>query len=238
MRTDGNAGSVRNKESIRVYLHRVIVVETGLLFRETASLVRRRRRTWWLLIAAGAVLSLACIPVDHAVMRWFKEIRTDRLYHVAGNLRRWGSFNDTLVFSFLIMVVGMVLGRRRWRRAALACFLAAALAGLSVNVVRFSAGRPRPKVEEVRDGFYGPTFEYRMQSFPSGHCCASYANATALAVAIPGLALPVFASATAVAWASLYQLSHYPTDVVFGGAWGVVFGLVFGLAARKRDDTD
>jgi membrane-associated phospholipid phosphatase len=62
-------------------------------------------------------------------------------------------------------------------------------------------------------------------SFPSGHATTSFACATVLALMIPGLALPVFVLAAAVAWSRVYVGVHFPLDVLAGAVLGVAIGL-------------
>jgi undecaprenyl-diphosphatase len=62
-------------------------------------------------------------------------------------------------------------------------------------------------------------------SFPSGHATASFACATALALLLPGLRVPLYLLAAAVAWSRVYVGVHYPLDVLAGAALGVAIGL-------------
>jgi membrane-associated phospholipid phosphatase len=190
-------------------------------------------RTRFALAAGGVALAVVlCLPFDPLASRWIDDRASEPLIELAKGIRVWGDFIDTVVISCSVFLLGGLLRNRRMQLAAIACFTAAVVAGLSANVVRFSSGRPRPNAE-LPDRLHGPTFNYRLQSFPSGHCSTSTGGAVALAVAFPPLAAPVLANSAALAWASFYTRRHYVTDVLVGIAWGSSVGLLYGCAARR-----
>jgi undecaprenyl-diphosphatase len=93
-------------------------------------------------------------------------------------------------------------------------------------------GRPRPKIGAA-DGLYGPSFNWRYASFPSGHSSVAFGTAGALLATLPPVGVPVFVVAGGVGWSRLYNGAHYPSDV-WAGAWiGLLNGLVFAAAARR-----
>lgn len=64
-------------------------------------------------------------------------------------------------------------------------------------------------------------------SFPSGHSGASFASAVALCHALPRkYSVPLVVLAALIAFSRLYVGIHYPTDVLFGIADGIVLGLL------------
>ncbi len=73
-------------------------------------------------------------------------------------------------------------------------------------------GRPRPRSDKP-DGMYGPSFEYELNSFPSGHTACAYATAFALVPALPLVGIPALAFATGTAWSRIHSYHHHPTDV-------------------------
>lgn len=198
------------------------------LLRGTWREVKRRK---WLLLAVYLALAVAVFlirPYDREIHERMTNHRIERLVKIANKLRRWGDFRDTVIITVVVFTAGALARRRTWRRAALAAFTAACIAGLATNVVRFTAGRPRPPVN-MPDRFYGPTVQYKMQSFPSGHAATSTANGVALLVALPAAGL----SAAGVVWACLYSRVHYLTDVLVGGMTGLVFGIIVGQIGRR-----
>ncbi len=199
---------------------------------EAGRAARRYRLVLGACAALGAAIVLAVLPYDTAFVQWIGEHRPASLRPLAKVLRRWGDFRDTATLTAVVFTLGLARRRRTWRRAAVTCFTAAALAGLASNAVRFTAGRPRPPAG-MPYRLYGPTFSYRRQSFPSGHATTSTASAVALAVAWPAAGVPALASAAGVIASCLYLRVHYPTDVLAGLTLGLLFGAVFGVAARR-----
>ncbi|HUJ10227.1 MAG TPA: phosphatase PAP2 family protein [Verrucomicrobiae bacterium] len=203
------------------------------LLRQAGQLVRQHR---WLLIGAflfavaGVVFLLPFDPL------WAPKPDVGvnpTLRHLATELRFWGDYQTgSLLIAGLLWLLGRIWRIRNWRVAALACLLAATFAGLEVNVVRFTAGRPRPSVK-VPDRLHGPTLDTDYHSFPSAHSATSFGTAGALAVALPPIGVPALFGAVAVAWSRLYLKSHYPTDVWMGAWVGMLNGIVFGSAARR-----
>lgn len=202
------------------------------ILKDSWSLLKRWK--WWvaLFCAVLAIVTMVLLPRDPELHRRITEDRRESLIKVSNKFRRWGDFRDTVTITLVLYAIGVVARRRSWRTAAVACFLSASLAGLTVNAVRVSAGRPRPTVD-MPDGFYGPTFKYKMQSFPSGHAGTSTGNAVALAIALPGAGVPVLFSAAGVVWSCLYSRVHYVTDVTVGAGIGLLFGVIVGVVTRR-----
>lgn len=208
--------------------------EDGVAVATTAIRLARRRAP--ALVVALAALALA----TGAVWQWdarVHQVVTDRVSRetrrFAGRIRVWGAFNDTLVFAGTLYAAGRLRNRRRWRTAAVAAVMAGAFAGVAVNTVRITTGRPRPRAN-LPDRFTGPSLEWNRQSFPSGHSAASCASAAALVVATPGLGVAAAVSALLVTVASVVNRSHFLTDVLAGGGLGILVGWMFGQAARVR----
>jgi membrane-associated phospholipid phosphatase len=222
-------------------------------FKELVCLLRQG----WKPLALGWSLVLAAAwwlhPHDPELLGRLIRHWNQTTAQVAHQLYIWGNATR----GPLILVAGLWcagwLGRRnRWRRAALVCLLAIALAGLLANILRFSTGRPRPRITlapeyyhpEARqtynakgffvpDRFTGFTMEKRFQSFPSAHVSTTVAPAVALLLTLPVAGGPAVVAALAVAWSRMYKLDHYPTDVLVGLALGVTCGLFTGLAERR-----
>jgi undecaprenyl-diphosphatase len=159
--------------------------------------------------------------------------RLDPLAQWAGALRHWGRGYDSLTCFGVVLALGIVLRKPGLRRTAAACAAATLAAAVWVNAIRAGTGRPRPRAE-YPGGWVGPSFEYKLQSFPSGHSAASFASATAIAAGCPPLGVPALCSAAAVTWASLYTRNHYLSDVLTGAGAGILTGLAVALAARRR----
>lgn len=205
------------------------------LLTSTGRIIARRRYAF---LALTLTLGLAALLVHRFDQAWYQWLgRTDgtRLFRLAQRVSLWGDIHTGwLLAAAALWGAGFLLKRPRWRQAALACMLAAALAGVSTYLLRPTTGRPRP-FTNLPDGFYGPQIRYQMNSFPSGHTATAFGSATALAVALPAAALPALAAAGAVGWARLYTRRHWPSDVLVGAALGLLAGIPVGLAARRED---
>ncbi len=113
----------------------------------------------------------------------------------------------------------LALGGPRGRRAALRgsiCYGAAALAQIAIKPI---AGRSRPK----GSGWLriGPV----TSSFPSGHAATDLAFNLGAAQELPLLFIPLSAATLAAHWSIVRSRGHYLTDVLGGGALGIVVAM-------------
>jgi undecaprenyl-diphosphatase len=139
--------------------------------------------------------------------------------------------NRTGLWLATAAVIG-VAGGARGRRAALAGTLALGVTSLTVNAVvkQFARrGRPAPAALSART-VRMPT----SGSFPSGHSAAGFAFAAAVSTELPALALPLRATAAAVAYSRVHTGVHYPGDVVAGAVLGGSIGHVVGVVLASR----
>ena len=99
---------------------------------------------------------------------------------------------------------------------------AESLAGVSTLAVKLAVHRTRPDGES--------------RSFPSGHAAGTFAAATVLQRHFGWkVGVPIYAAASLVSIARLQANSHYPTDIIIGGAIGILCGRAgtFDLAAHR-----
>jgi membrane-associated phospholipid phosphatase len=99
---------------------------------------------------------------------------------------------------------------------------AESIAGVSALAVKVAVHRPRPDGEP--------------RSFPSGHAAGTFAAATVLQRHFGWKAgVPAYAGASLVSIARLQANSHYPTDIIIGGAIGILCGRAgtFDLASHR-----
>jgi undecaprenyl-diphosphatase len=121
--------------------------------------------------------------------------------------------------------------RRRLPAGALAAGASAAVAGLSVLLLKGLFDRPRPPV--AHQGLDPVGIVPVSASFPSGHAATAFATAVAVGIVYPRLRVPLLALATLVAVSRVYLGVHYGSDVLAGSALGVAIGLATGLLVRR-----
>lgn len=197
------------------------------------SHLRRFRVAYGAVVGLVAVVCLFTVPRDEAMVAALSADRSERMLALARGFSRWGDLWGTLIVASLVAAGGLVLRSRRLGRIAWAVVLAALLSGAVANVVRFTAGRPRP-VSKKPDGLYGPTTEFRMLGFPSAHAATAVGTASALATSLPAVGVPVTLLAVGVMWSRIHRRRHHPTDVLVGGLIGALFGVGLGRAARRE----
>lgn len=109
---------------------------------------------------------------------------------------------------------------RRGRRAALrggVCYLSAAAVHLPIKAV---VGRRHPPGAALLQ--LGPF----TSSFPSGHAASDLAFVFGAAQELPRAFVPLSCASLAVHWSLIRKRSHYPSDVLVGGALGIAVSLV------------
>ena len=65
-----------------------------------------------------------------------------------------------------------------------------------------------------------------LYSCPSGHCMTAAAILTPLAVAFPHTLVPLAAVMLLIGWARVATAHHYPSDLLFGTAFGIGIALL------------
>ncbi|MCL6709053.1 phosphatase PAP2 family protein [Pseudomonas sp. R2.Fl] len=114
-------------------------------------------------------------------------------------------------------------------------FLAIALSGLSVNLLKRIVGRARPtNFEEWGTfGFFPLAGNSRFESFPSGHSTTIGALFMALALLAPGYRMPLAVMAVWMAMTRVMVGAHYPSDVIWGLAYGAWFALATAIVFSR-----
>ncbi|MGD9897410.1 MAG: phosphatase PAP2 family protein [Candidatus Methylacidiphilaceae bacterium] len=227
-----------------------------------ASPFWKRSRFGWLALSLGLLAAgfLVSFPIDFSAYRALQRIDQPFLQQAAQQFSFWGDyFPGSILVSILFAVGSQVVRSRRARAAALASFLAASVAGLTLDAGRFSFGRPRPYADaaaatlrlgkkpepkvsfkrtrpdnDLPDGFYGPLGVHMFQGFPSGHAASSSASAAAIVRLVPQLGIPLGLLALGVCWSRMELRQHYLSDVAVGAIWGSLWGFFFGTLLFRR----
>lgn len=202
----------------------------------------RRRRS----AAAGIEFALAmtaALIATVAIMVFFDA----RLSAAAGSLPVWviAGFADITDFGrsgWILWPIGLALAvlaaldRSSLGRipnlvaAALAVrlgyvFLAVAIPGLAVAIVKRLIGRVRPS---ALGAFHYVPLSWRPDyaSMPSGHSTAAFAAAIAIGAVWPQARVPVWTYAAVIAVSRVVISAHYPSDVMAGALVGTCSALV------------
>lgn len=167
---------------------------------------------------------------DESILWWIAEhLRTPVLTAILSFYTQLG--NSGLLFIAAALVLLLFKATRRGGATALTgMFFGLVVTNLTIKPL---VSRPRPWV--VMEGFTALVTENDPNSFPSGHSCAAFAFAAALAMTLPsrwGKAL-AWTAAAVMALSRLYVGVHFPSDVAAGVLIGTLCGLAASWVTRK-----
>ncbi len=133
---------------------------------------------------------------------------------------------------FWIIATVALLIFPRTRRLGFACAVALVIdVALCNGLIKNLVARTRPYVVNPDIVLLIPKpGEF---SFPSGHAAASFTFVGALYFSKSRLWIPSCVLAAVVAFSRIYLYVHYPTDILGGMVFGVLFGFLGALLARK-----
>ena len=206
--------------------------------------MRSPRATWtvvcgaWLpvlvALAGGLAIALVIKSVEHPWQENTLEVAPGTAAHILASYASWwGKLDNGLSVVLLGWLAFGIIARHKCSQVAVVTILWAQLiAGLMANLGKAGLGRARPSAG-VMDGFYGPSLDHALQSFPSGHTTAAFAFGVALAGLRPQWAPVGLAYAGLVGWSRLALFVHHPSDVAMGAVLGSVVALVCVRAGRE-----
>jgi undecaprenyl-diphosphatase len=149
---------------------------------------------------------------DRRLEGWIVAHRVGVLDPVAQGLSYVGMWSAVWLAIAVVLAV-------LWRRADVFLWTAATAltASLTTDALKAAVGRDRPDVDTL-------VARPHSASFPSGHAATSFACATVLSSFEPRLRVPLYALAALIALSRTYVGVHFPLDVLFGAAWGLLVG--------------
>ena len=181
----------------------------------------------WALLIIG--LCLASFLADDAVAAFFLRLHSHSLNRIASFLNCVGDWPFHTALGIAAAGGAWWAKRKDLMRLFLAMVLASSMAGIAVNAVRFTTGRPRPNAH-VHDGFYGLkkegqwiVLENKYKSFPSAHTAtaAAFAGVALFAGIRYGWLIALFGPL--IGCARIYSQAHHFSDVVTATFLGLLF---------------
>jgi len=184
-------------------------------------------------LLVGAAVAAAYFNIDLPLAQAVKELPF-QMVEFFQYVTVLGEATWSLIAAALLGLAARFLWRRDdWMRRSLFVFGAVVASGLITDIIKWLAGRWRPKAY-FTDHFYG--FDlfgvgYEQTSFPSGHATTIWACGVALAILFPRWRLLWYALAILVSMSRVIIGAHYLSDVLAGAYVAVMTVLVL---ARLR----
>jgi len=198
-------------------------------FREVWTLVRTTRIRLRKMDAMAVVASAILVAIiwrfaDAPITAWAERIQTSNVEDTIRIANRFGGGMNPAMVVVFFLVAGVVYRTRRWIAYGVAMALAGAAAGVSVQIVKYTAGRTRPEL------WLGPFHHARAAatSFPSGHTVGAFALAGVLMLASPSRTMRViaFLLALSVAVSRVLAFRHWTSDVLASAAIGMILAAI------------
>jgi membrane-associated phospholipid phosphatase len=197
-----------------------------------------------LLCLAAVVASM--FTIDAAAIAWAKSLPAwiTQIFEAITNFGLAGWF--LIPFGFVLVCLAVVISPAlpKSARATLAVlgarfsylFLAIALPGLFVTVVKRLIGRGRPYIGAEDNPFVYLPFHWQPDygSMPSGHATNAAAAAIAIGAIFPRARVPMWLYATIIMASRIIVIAHHPSDVIAGALVGIVGALALRRAFAAR----
>jgi membrane-associated phospholipid phosphatase len=177
------------------------------------------------LAAVGvAAVAMTWHFLDAPITAWAERIQSDTLEEAIRITNRLGGGLNPALIVLFFLIAGVVYRHRPWSLYGVQMALAGAAAGLSIQIVKYAAGRTRPEL------WLGPFHHTRISatSFPSGHTVGAFALAGVLLLTSPSKTLRAvaFVLATAVGLARILAFRHWTSDVLASAIIGMLLAWI------------
>ncbi len=187
-----------------------------------------KKRDIFIFVSVLFVVVFSYFYVDKGLALYFHKLKGSALEDFISSLSFLGKSHWYLIPSILLFYIFKRMKRYRYAQMALYVFVTNVVAGLGVWLLKVPFGRLRPKMlfNQGAYGFEGFGIHYSYVSFPSGHSITIFSTATALALLFPRLSIPLFVTATLIAFSRVTVGAHYFSDVVMGSYLGILVAIV------------
>ena len=139
-------------------------------------------------------------------------------------------FGDAGIFWILLSVILMIPKKTRtWGFAVFSALLMGVIVGNGIIKPLVARIRPYDLYDKVHgtEGFIDTIVKKPNDfSFPSGHTQASFAAATAIVLNSKKWGAPALILAAFVGLSRIYLYIHYPSDVIAGMLFGILWGFL------------
>ena len=223
--------------------------------RDPSPATRGRRRRLLIAAAILACLGVVAFTIDLPVAEWCKSGRTPKELLRLLNFSEVFAHSmgaTILLVTALVLDPSLQLPSFRWPAARWPSFqptraqetcarmiCTAAAGGLMVDVIKLLVDRTRPRATDLTttasalatfgsaaSGSPGGSHS-DYNSFPSGHAAVAFGLAAALAWKYPRGRVLFAAFAISAALQRVATSAHYPSDICFGAALGLVGAAIF-----------
>jgi membrane-associated phospholipid phosphatase len=192
----------------------------------------------WSIISTTVIVLciLSFIFADIQTALWFHAFEYTLSYQVFSTITLFGDSLGYLVGGLLLLVV--FRNRKPFMAySGLFLFSTVAVSGLSADLIKYIAGRARPKLY-FSDHLYGFDFfhwQYAWSSFPSGHSATALSVAMLLAILYPRWRFAALFGGILIAFSRIFLAQHYISDVIAGSYLGIVStALLYNLYFKSK----
>lgn len=138
---------------------------------------------------------------------------------------------------FILLALALIC-TKKYRKAGVAVLVALVVMEIGNNLIlKEIFARPRPfnlaEADPVKYAWWAEAYRFpglvsepSSYSFPSGHTSSAFAAAIAVLWYDRKIGIPTTVFAFIMGFTRIYVQVHYPTDVIFGALFGVVYALI------------
>lgn len=189
-----------------------------------ATRIRLRKMDAIAILCSAILVAIVWRFADAPITAWAERIQTSNVEDTIRIANRFGGGMNPAMVVVFFLVAGVVYSTRRWIAYGVAMTLAGAAAGVSVQIIKYTAGRTRPEL------WLGPFHHARAAStsFPSGHTVGAFALAGVLMLASPSrtMRITAFLLALSVAVSRVLAFRHWTSDVLASAVIGMILAAI------------